>query len=179
MRKLSLIFAAYAVLGIAGCGHRKPRNIAISAQVPILSQKSCRSENGLPDPTCTPGGVRTTEVDSICHGGGTKRYRPPSSYTDALKRRQLVAYGYADTNPADYEEDHLIPLELGGSGSDETNLWPEARKGKNNSFEKDKVENWLHRQIYIDPPYGIDYDSNFQQRVDSTKDDEKTRRTTF
>jgi adenine-specific DNA-methyltransferase len=26
--------------------------------------------------------------------------------------------------------------------------------------------------IYIDPPYGIKYDSNFQQRVDSTKNDE-------
>ena len=29
------------------------------------------------------------------------------------------------------------------------------------------------QMIYIDPPYGIKYDSNFQQRVDSTKNDEK------
>jgi adenine-specific DNA-methyltransferase len=29
------------------------------------------------------------------------------------------------------------------------------------------------QMIYIDPPYGISYDSNFQQRVDSTKNDEK------
>ncbi len=29
--------------------------------------------------------------------------------------------------------------------------------------------------IYIDPPYGIKYDSNFQQRVDSTKNDDKDR----
>lgn len=28
------------------------------------------------------------------------------------------------------------------------------------------------QMIYIDPPYGIKYDSNFQQRVDSTKNDE-------
>jgi adenine-specific DNA-methyltransferase len=27
------------------------------------------------------------------------------------------------------------------------------------------------QMIYIDPPYGIKYDSNFQQRVDSTKND--------
>ncbi len=27
--------------------------------------------------------------------------------------------------------------------------------------------------IYIDPPYGIKYDSNFQQRIDSTENDEK------
>jgi len=29
------------------------------------------------------------------------------------------------------------------------------------------------QMIYIDPPYGIKYDSNFQQRVDSTKNDQK------
>ena len=33
---------------------------------------------------------------------------------------------YADTNPiSDYEEDHLIPLELGGSPTSPLNLWPE------------------------------------------------------
>ncbi len=31
------------------------------------------------------------------------------------------------------------------------------------------------QMIYIDPPYGIKYDSNFQQLVDSTKNDEKDR----
>lgn len=31
------------------------------------------------------------------------------------------------------------------------------------------------QMIYIDPPYGIKYDSNFQQRVDSTKNDDKDR----
>ena len=29
------------------------------------------------------------------------------------------------------------------------------------------------QMIYIDPPYGVKYDSNFQQRVDSTKNDDK------
>lgn len=29
------------------------------------------------------------------------------------------------------------------------------------------------QMIYLDPPYGIKYDSNFQQRVDSTRNDEK------
>ena len=29
------------------------------------------------------------------------------------------------------------------------------------------------QMIYIDPPYGIKYDSNFQQRIDSTKNDSK------
>ena len=43
------------------------------------------------------------------------------------------------------------------------------------------IESLLHyenlrgkvQMIYIDPPYGINYGSNFQQRVDSTTNDEK------
>jgi adenine-specific DNA-methyltransferase len=43
------------------------------------------------------------------------------------------------------------------------------------------IESLLHyenlrgkvQMIYIDPPYGIKYDSNFQQRIDSTNNDEK------
>lgn len=31
------------------------------------------------------------------------------------------------------------------------------------------------QMVYLDPPYGIKYDSNFQQRVDSTKNDEKDK----
>jgi adenine-specific DNA-methyltransferase len=31
------------------------------------------------------------------------------------------------------------------------------------------------QMIFMDPPYGIKYDSNFQQRVDSTKNDEKNQ----
>lgn len=31
------------------------------------------------------------------------------------------------------------------------------------------------QMVFMDPPYGIKYDSNFQQRVDSTKNDEKNR----
>jgi hypothetical protein len=39
-----------------------------------------------------------------------------------------LAHGYAvggDQNTAAYEEDHLIPLELGGSPTSDLNLWPE------------------------------------------------------
>jgi hypothetical protein len=108
---------------------------------------SCHSVDGLPDATCTPGAVRTTSVDNIYHGGSTKQYRPESSYTTNLKRQQIGEYGYEDVNLADYEEDHLISLEIGGDGSDPKNLWPEPHTGKYNSFLKDKVENWLHKQV--------------------------------
>jgi hypothetical protein len=63
-----------------------------------------------------------------------------------LKQRQLLAYGL--TEPiADYEEDHLIPLEVGGSPADPRNLWPEPRDvllPGEGAETKDKLENRLH-----------------------------------
>jgi len=49
-----------------------------------------------------------------------------------------------DKNPRDYEEDHLISLELGGSPSDPKNLWPEPGRSPN---PKDLIENLCHRKI--------------------------------
>jgi len=106
----------------------------------------------LPDPDETPGRINpdvTAEniQDTICVPGFTKTIRPPAYYTTTLKKQQLKQNKYPDKTPAHYEEDHLISLELGGDGRDPKNLWPEPHLGTNNSFEKDKVENWLHKQI--------------------------------
>jgi hypothetical protein len=63
-----------------------------------------------------------------------------------LKRRQIVQYGYTDFSLRDYEEDHLIPLELGGDGYAAGNLWPEPYAGTG-ARVKDQVENALHRLV--------------------------------
>ena len=94
----------------------------------------------------TPANVGTT----ICVAGYTagrrhddgRTVRPPESYTETLKRQQIAQYGYADTNLADYEEDHLIPLELGGDGYAAANLWPEPYAGTG-ARVKDTLENRL------------------------------------
>jgi hypothetical protein len=103
----------------------------------------------LPDTTCTPGVIDTAitqeNIDqTICMKGYTKSVRPKVSYTNNLKRQQIIEYGYLNTNVADYEEDHLISLELGGSPSDPKNLWPEPGGSPN---KKDKVENYLHSEV--------------------------------
>ncbi len=69
--------------------------------------------------------------------------RPPTSYTEPLKLQGIKDYGYTDTNPRDYEMDHLIPLELGGS-SVPANLWPELGSIPN---KKDAVENLLKKRV--------------------------------
>jgi hypothetical protein len=64
------------------------------------------------------------------------------------KKEQMRELGLSGTT-ADYEEDHFISLELGGSPTDPRNLWPEryAPKPGAKAKEKDIVENYLHRQV--------------------------------
>jgi hypothetical protein len=83
----------------------------------------------LPDPKLTPGRLnpkvrQSTIRKTICKSGWTKTIRPPVSYTNALKIQQMVLYGETGS-PTLYEEDHFIPLELGGAPKNPKNLWPE------------------------------------------------------
>ena len=62
------------------------------------------------------------------------------------KDQAYAEYGIQYHSPGQYEVDHLIPLELGGS-NDIANLWPEAASPKPGFHEKDQVENYLHDQV--------------------------------
>jgi hypothetical protein len=54
----------------------------------------------------------------------------------------MAKYGFTDS-PSNYEFDHLIPLEGGGS-SDISNLWPEPLV---DAKKKDTIENLIHKEI--------------------------------
>lgn len=100
---------------------------------------------GATNPAVTPATIGST----ICVVGYTARIRPPESYTEALKFRQLDG-GYnlhGDTRARDYEEDHLIPLEVGGSPSAVANLWPEPRHLVWGASRKDRLEGVLHELV--------------------------------
>src|SRR5262249_11262828 len=62
--------------------------------------------------------------DPICKHGWTRTVRPPTTYTNELKVEQMEAYHRAGST-SDYQEDHLLSLELGGEPTDPRNLWPE------------------------------------------------------
>jgi hypothetical protein len=62
------------------------------------------------------------------------------------KDQVYAEYGIASHTTGQYEVDHLVSLELGGS-NDISNLWPEAASPKPGFHEKDKVENYLHAQV--------------------------------
>ncbi len=58
----------------------------------------------------------------------------------------MKAYGFTGST-ADYEEDHLIALELGGDPRDAHNLWPEPRTTSPGASQKDTLENRLHADV--------------------------------
>jgi hypothetical protein len=98
---------------------------------------------GVINPEVTQSNIRST----VCVKGWTKTIRPPAYYTNKLKRRQIQEYGLHDTNPKDYEEDHLIPLSVGGHPTDPRNLWPQSRKSEWNAERKDQLEFALYRAV--------------------------------
>ena len=56
----------------------------------------------------------------------------------------MRAYGLLGS-PSAYEEDHLVPLSIGGAPHDPRNLWPEPRNGPDNAEQKDQLETWTAR----------------------------------
>jgi hypothetical protein len=95
----------------------------------------------LPDLSRTPGAVnravtQRTIQSTICVSGWVARVRPPASYTNRLKTEQMKQYGETG-RPTAYEEDFLIPLELGGAPRSPKNLWPEphSQSKRSNAFE--------------------------------------------
>ena len=94
---------------------------------------------GVVNPDVTQANIRST----ICKHGWTSTIRPPSSYTDDLKRRQMRQYHEAGSM-SDYQEDHFISLELGGDPTDPRNLWPEPYP---RASQMDQTENKLNDEV--------------------------------
>jgi hypothetical protein len=100
------------------------------------------------DPVRTPGvlnpDVTQATIDAtVCVEGWTKTIRPPTSYTNELKLKQMREYGVGGSM-SDYQEDHLISLELGGHPTDPRNLWPEPYP---RARDVDAIENELNDKV--------------------------------
>jgi hypothetical protein len=104
----------------------------------------CRARGGLPDRRCTPGAVfGDATAAAVCRSGYSESVRN----VPASERRAVFAeYGIVVIAPRQYEVDHLISLELGGS-NDVANLWPEAALPRPGFHQKDALENRLHRLV--------------------------------
>jgi hypothetical protein len=90
-----------------------------------------------------PAVTEATTRKTICVSGWTATVRPSTSYTEPLKLHQMAVEGLAGP-PSGYEEDHRVPLELGGSPADARNLSPERHPA---SYAKDTAENAAKAQV--------------------------------
>ena len=143
---LLVLFAAVTACG----GGKEPPAAQAPAQVPAhaIGQRTktsgCVSVNALPDSACTPGAIIADATkDQICQPGYSKNVR---NVPDSEKNEVYAEYGITHHSAGEYEVDHLISLELGGS-NDIANLWPEPAEPRPGFHEKDQVENYLHAQM--------------------------------
>jgi len=127
---------------------QQPVQTNVTPSPAVLGQQTkttdCVAQNGMPDTSCTPGAIfPSVTVQQICTKGYSSSVRNVSTTT---KNDVYAAYGIYSHTTGEYEVDHLISLELGGS-NDVANLWPEAASPTPGFHEKDLVENYLHDMV--------------------------------
>jgi hypothetical protein len=117
-----------------------PPLLAIILSLPALAQ----SLPIAPNSSLTPGDILTTDVKKICAPGYSKSVRAvPASE----KHQVYQMYRITRHKAREFEVDHLISLELGGSNSIR-NLWPQSYSTQPyNAQVKDKLENRLHKLV--------------------------------
>lgn len=94
----------------------------------------------LPNRALSPGKATQATLAQICTPGYSSSVRDVST---ATKNRVYAEYGISHHTTGQYEVDHIIPLEIGGS-NDITNLFPEPAEPRPGFHEKDVLENTLH-----------------------------------
>jgi len=122
--------------------------VVVALAALLVHRPSAEPSTVRADPTRTPGAlnpdVAQTNINrTICVRGWTKTVRPPVEYTNALKVRQMREYSEVGDR-SEYQEDHLISLELGGAPTDPRNLWPEPYP---RASTVDTIENELNAKV--------------------------------
>lgn len=146
---VSVALAALALMiALSGCATTAVATMTPASglhQFGVQTKTSgCQAQGGLPDSGCTPGAIFPNATkDQICQSGYASSVRNvPTSEKDAV----YAEYGITSHYSGEYEVDHLVSLELGGS-NDIANLWPEAASPTPGFHQKDQVENYLHDQV--------------------------------
>lgn len=115
---------------------------------PAFSQTDKQDPNIFPNPNLTPGDILNVTSNDICARGYSSKVR---YVTTTEKKQVFTEYGIPWSKHKNYEVDHFISLELGGS-NDIKNLWPEPLHYQAINFDlgaksKDKVEDLLHHKV--------------------------------
>lgn len=152
------VLLATAVLALAACNPAGDLATAPSSPWRSATPGTTIATTSAPSPPppadpCHAGGVtycalnpavtQATIGQTMCVRGWTATVRPSESYTENLKRQQIAQEGLPG-GLSSYEEDHRMPLELGGAPSDVMNLSPESPPSPN---PKDADESALKTSV--------------------------------
>jgi uncharacterized protein YceK len=153
LKRFLILAAIVCLLLLSGCSSltstSNPTNGTTTTGTPPAfgvqtKTTGCTIHGALQDPACTPGAIFPDATkDRICQSGYASSVR---NVPTSVKNKAYSSYGILQHTTGQYEVDHLISLELGGS-NDISNLWPEAASPVPGFHQKDKVENYLHDQV--------------------------------
>ena len=143
--KIALLAGAALAAVSFGCRSSEPGLAAPSHRTSRTSLPADQSNSPImPDPNLTPGATLPVATGDICVPGYSKKVR---NVPADVKKQIYAEYGITTHQPGEYEIDHLISLELGGSNSVK-NLWPQSYVTQPwNAHVKDKLENELHAEV--------------------------------
>lgn len=105
---------------------------------------NCMVNGPLPDRECSPGAIFAEAAkEQVCVPGYSQKVRdvPVSEKNDVYDEYNIYSH-----KTGEYEIDHIISLELGGS-NDIANLYPEAAEPVPGFHQKDALENLLHKKV--------------------------------
>lgn len=155
MKRFALLSALICLL-LGGCAGISVTTSGVSTPSPAgapgaaptwgvqTRTSGCTVRGALSDSGCTPGDILPDVTrEQVCRSGYASSVR---NVTTSTKNKVYAEYGITHHTAGEYEVDHLVSLELGGS-NDISNLWPEAASPRPGFHEKDKVENYLHDQV--------------------------------
>ena len=91
----------------------------------------------LPDALVTPGAIDSADTAVVCHRAVRRHV------TAAMHHAVFATYGVPWAQRAQYEDDHVIALELGGR-NDNANRFPQPLA---QAHSKDSVENYTRRLV--------------------------------
>jgi len=145
MQKIFYVVVALAALLVLGyCSHDA------FAQENIVSQSALSAGLFFPNiPGKTNANVTRANIkQTICVDGWTAKIRPPTTYTEPMKKKLMEQAGIPWSQAKSYELDHHVPLEAGGNPSSPQNLALQSYIAKPwNAHVKDKLENFAHVEI--------------------------------
>ena len=121
--------------------HKTLLVVSLLTSFNVVAENYDSPTNGAINEGVTQSNITTT----VCVSGYTKTIRPPTSYTNRVKKELLLTN--PDKNMTHYELDHIIPLAVGGHPTNVNNLWAQPRYGEWNAGRKDVLESFVHREL--------------------------------